>query len=156
MSAAGSARPGSVQQGLKEALIETLTAILSPVQEVRAAAEEQIKVLEVTEGEWQPGSEQRFEKLTGVLSLINVGLRFAPSEQLTAAVIGANFVTKLAVVTLALRLSWLPGANIRPHFQELVMIKIIMMMIFDWGSRLAGCFAQAIGSDCRMCHKCGQ
>lgn len=57
MSAAGDARPGSaagpVQQGLKEALIETLTAILSPVQEVRAAAEEQIKVLEVTEGEWK-------------------------------------------------------------------------------------------------------
>ncbi|KAF0034528.1 hypothetical protein F2P81_012286 [Scophthalmus maximus] len=53
MSAAGSARagsvPGPVQQGLKEALIETLTAILSPVQEVRAAAEEQVKVLEVTE-----------------------------------------------------------------------------------------------------------
>lgn len=53
MMAAGSARAGSasgpVQQGLKEALIETLTAILSPVQEVRAAAEEQIKVLEVTE-----------------------------------------------------------------------------------------------------------
>lgn len=53
MSAAGP-RPGSasgpVQQGLKEALIETLTAILSPVQEARAAAEEQIKVLEVTEG----------------------------------------------------------------------------------------------------------
>ncbi|CAG5979250.1 unnamed protein product [Menidia menidia] len=53
MSAAGTAPPGSaavhVQQGLKEALIETLTAILSPVQEVRAAAEEQIKVLEVTE-----------------------------------------------------------------------------------------------------------
>ncbi|KAF3856574.1 hypothetical protein F7725_017297 [Dissostichus mawsoni] len=53
MSAAGSARSGSaagpVQQGLKEALIETLKAILSPVQEVRAAAEEQIKVLEVTE-----------------------------------------------------------------------------------------------------------
>uniref|UniRef100_A0A673A7G7 Importin N-terminal domain-containing protein n=1 Tax=Sphaeramia orbicularis TaxID=375764 RepID=A0A673A7G7_9TELE len=49
----GSARSGPaagpVQQGLKEALIETLTAILSPVQEVRAAAEEQIKVLEVTE-----------------------------------------------------------------------------------------------------------
>uniref|UniRef100_A0A665SVP3 Importin N-terminal domain-containing protein n=1 Tax=Echeneis naucrates TaxID=173247 RepID=A0A665SVP3_ECHNA len=37
------------KQGLKDALIETLTAILSPVQEVRAAAEEQIKVLEVTE-----------------------------------------------------------------------------------------------------------
>lgn len=56
MSAAGNPRPGSaagpVQQGLKEALIETLTAILSPVQDVRAAAEEQIKVLEVTEGEW--------------------------------------------------------------------------------------------------------
>lgn len=56
MSVAGGARSGSaagqVQQGLKEALIETLTAILSPVQEVRAAAEEQIKVLEVTEGEW--------------------------------------------------------------------------------------------------------
>ncbi|XP_068598144.1 importin-9 [Brachionichthys hirsutus] len=40
---------GPVQQGLKEALIETLTAILSPAQEARAAAEEQIKVLEVTE-----------------------------------------------------------------------------------------------------------
>ncbi|CAF96488.1 unnamed protein product, partial [Tetraodon nigroviridis] len=40
---------GPVQQGLKEALMETLTNILSPVQEVRAAAEEQIKVLEVTE-----------------------------------------------------------------------------------------------------------
>lgn len=51
MSAAGAVRSaGTVQQGLKEALIETLTAILSPVQEVRAAAEEQIKVLEVTEG----------------------------------------------------------------------------------------------------------
>lgn len=52
MSAAGprSASAGLVQQGLKEALIDTLTAILSPVQEVRAAAEEQIKVLEVTEG----------------------------------------------------------------------------------------------------------
>lgn len=58
MSAAGSGRSGLaaglVQQGLKETLIETLTAILSPVQEVRAAAEEQIKVLEVTEGEWRP------------------------------------------------------------------------------------------------------
>lgn len=42
---------GQVQQGLKETLVETLTAILSPVQEVRAAAEEQIKALEVTEGE---------------------------------------------------------------------------------------------------------
>lgn len=58
MSAAGDGRAvpavGPVQQGLKEALIETLTAILSPVQEVRAAAEEQIKVLEVTEGEKWP------------------------------------------------------------------------------------------------------
>lgn len=57
MAGMGPATPGTisvagpVQQGLKEALIETLTAILSPVQEVRAAAEEQIKVLEVTEGE---------------------------------------------------------------------------------------------------------
>ncbi|XP_030632870.1 importin-9 [Chanos chanos] len=52
MSASGSgtvSAAGPVQQGLKVALIETLTAILSPVQEVRAAAEEQIKVLEVTE-----------------------------------------------------------------------------------------------------------
>ncbi|XP_076124017.1 importin-9 [Alosa pseudoharengus] len=52
MSASGpgpAAAAGPVQQGLKEALIETLTAILSPVQEVRAAAEEQVKVLEVTE-----------------------------------------------------------------------------------------------------------
>ncbi|CAB1353367.1 unnamed protein product, partial [Coregonus sp. 'balchen'] len=52
MSATGprsASAAGPVQQGLKEALIETLTAILSPVQEVRAAAEEQIKVLEVTE-----------------------------------------------------------------------------------------------------------
>lgn len=40
---------GPVQQGLKEALVETLTGILSPVQEVRTAAEEQVKVLEVTE-----------------------------------------------------------------------------------------------------------
>lgn len=56
MAGTGATTPGTisvagpVQQGLKEALIETLTAILSPVQEVRAAAEEQIKVLEVTEG----------------------------------------------------------------------------------------------------------
>lgn len=49
---AASGLPGPVAQGLKEALVETLTGILSPVQEVRAAAEEQIKVLEVTEGEW--------------------------------------------------------------------------------------------------------
>ncbi|XP_038605086.1 importin-9 isoform X1 [Tachyglossus aculeatus] len=46
---AGSGLPGPVAQGLKEALVDTLTGILSPVQDVRAAAEEQIKVLEVTE-----------------------------------------------------------------------------------------------------------
>ncbi|XP_057582351.1 importin-9 isoform X1 [Hippopotamus amphibius kiboko] len=46
---AASGLPGPVAQGLKEALVDTLTGILSPVQEVRAAAEEQIKVLEVTE-----------------------------------------------------------------------------------------------------------
>lgn len=72
MSAAGNARPGSaagpVQQGLKEALIETLTAILSPVQEVRAAAEEQIKVLEVTEGEWEPPCKRCSGARTGVHS----------------------------------------------------------------------------------------
>ncbi|KTF81221.1 hypothetical protein cypCar_00003024, partial [Cyprinus carpio] len=38
-----------VDKGLKETLIDALNAILSPVQEVRAAAEERIKVLEVTE-----------------------------------------------------------------------------------------------------------
>uniref|UniRef100_A0A8D0HE16 Importin 9 n=1 Tax=Sphenodon punctatus TaxID=8508 RepID=A0A8D0HE16_SPHPU len=41
--------PGPVAQGLKEALVETLNGILCPVQGVRAAAEEQVKVLEVTE-----------------------------------------------------------------------------------------------------------
>ncbi|KAJ1139608.1 hypothetical protein NDU88_005976 [Pleurodeles waltl] len=38
-----------LQQGLKEALLETLSGILSATHEVRAAAEEQLKVLEVTE-----------------------------------------------------------------------------------------------------------
>lgn len=47
----GGGGPGPVAQGLKEALVETLTGILCPVQAVRAAAEEQVKVLEVTEGE---------------------------------------------------------------------------------------------------------
>lgn len=37
-------------QSLKDALLESLTAILSPMQDVRAAGEEQIKALEVTEG----------------------------------------------------------------------------------------------------------
>uniref|UniRef100_A0A8C5P946 Importin 9 n=1 Tax=Leptobrachium leishanense TaxID=445787 RepID=A0A8C5P946_9ANUR len=39
----------AVQAGLREALLETLSGILSPGHEVRAAAEEQLKVLEVTE-----------------------------------------------------------------------------------------------------------
>lgn len=49
--AAAGGGPGPVAQGLKEALVETLNGILCPVQGVRAAAEEQVKVLEVTEGE---------------------------------------------------------------------------------------------------------
>ncbi|KAI1893099.1 hypothetical protein AGOR_G00140410 [Albula goreensis] len=55
MAGVNASGPGSAsatypdQQELKVHLLETLTAILSPVQEVRAAAEEQIKVLEVTE-----------------------------------------------------------------------------------------------------------
>ncbi|XP_060701629.1 importin-9 [Hemiscyllium ocellatum] len=48
-AAPGNPGTGAVQQGLKEALFEALSSILSPVQEVRAAGEEQIKVLEVTE-----------------------------------------------------------------------------------------------------------
>ncbi|OCT91946.1 importin-9 [Xenopus laevis] len=39
----------AVQAGLREALLDTLNGILSPGHEVRAAAEEQLKVLEVTE-----------------------------------------------------------------------------------------------------------
>lgn len=53
MSASGPGPVSSLDQvdkGLKETLIDALNAILSPVQEVRAAAEERIKVLEVTEG----------------------------------------------------------------------------------------------------------
>lgn len=37
-------------RSLKQALIESLTAILSPDQQARQQAEEQLKVLEVTEG----------------------------------------------------------------------------------------------------------
>ena len=37
-------------RSLKEALFESLTAVLSPAQDVRAAGEEQVKALEVTEG----------------------------------------------------------------------------------------------------------
>lgn len=40
-----------VSNGLREALIENLNNILSPQADVRRAAEEQIHVLEVTEGE---------------------------------------------------------------------------------------------------------
>ncbi len=37
-------------RSMKEALFQSLSAILSPSQEVRASGEEQIKALEVTEG----------------------------------------------------------------------------------------------------------
>ena len=37
-------------RSLKQALLESLTAILSPDQETRRMGEEQLKVLEVTEG----------------------------------------------------------------------------------------------------------
>ncbi|KAI8511530.1 Importin 9 [Branchiostoma belcheri] len=43
------AQGADVSRSLKEALLESLTAILSPQHEVRIAGEEQIKVLEVTE-----------------------------------------------------------------------------------------------------------
>ncbi|KAH0619009.1 hypothetical protein JD844_018608 [Phrynosoma platyrhinos] len=46
MSGPVSGSLGPVAQGLKEALVETLNGILCPVQGVRAAAEEQVKVLE--------------------------------------------------------------------------------------------------------------
>jgi len=41
---------GDRSRSLKEALYESLIAILSPEQAVRAAGEEQVKALEVTEG----------------------------------------------------------------------------------------------------------
>ena len=41
---------GNLNVSLKEALIESLSSILSPLQNVRASGEEQIKALEVTEG----------------------------------------------------------------------------------------------------------
>ena len=37
-------------RSLKEALFESLSAVLSPTQEIRTAGEEQVKALEVTEG----------------------------------------------------------------------------------------------------------
>ena len=48
-------------RSLKQALVESLTAILSPDQQARQMAEEQLKVLEVTEGKdiyllWIPWS----------------------------------------------------------------------------------------------------
>lgn len=42
-----------VNQSLKEVLFQSLTAILSPDQSVRIAAENQIKALELTEGNMQ-------------------------------------------------------------------------------------------------------
>uniref|UniRef100_UPI00358E2BF2 importin-9 isoform X2 n=2 Tax=Myxine glutinosa TaxID=7769 RepID=UPI00358E2BF2 len=39
----------AVERGLREALLDALSAILSPAQEVRAAGEQRLKVLEVTE-----------------------------------------------------------------------------------------------------------
>ena len=44
------AAPEDRNRSLKQALVESLTAILSPDQQVRQMAEEQLKVLEVTEG----------------------------------------------------------------------------------------------------------
>lgn len=41
---------GEHSRSLKEALVESLNSILSPLQNVRASGEEQIKALEVTEG----------------------------------------------------------------------------------------------------------
>lgn len=48
-----------VSRTLKDALFETLSSILSPVHEVRLSAEEQISVLEVTDGNFQLFSYSR-------------------------------------------------------------------------------------------------
>ena len=45
-----SAPTGEVSRTLKDALFETLSSILSPIHEVRISAEQQISVLEVTDG----------------------------------------------------------------------------------------------------------
>lgn len=45
-----SAPMGEISRTLKDALFETLSSILSPVHEVRISAEQQISVLEVTDG----------------------------------------------------------------------------------------------------------
>ena len=50
MAAAGEGQHRN--RSLKEALFESLTAILSPLQDVRTSGEEQIKALEVTEGSY--------------------------------------------------------------------------------------------------------
>lgn len=48
--AAGMNAMSDVSRSRKEALFETLSGILSPVQDIRRAAEERVKALEVTEG----------------------------------------------------------------------------------------------------------
>lgn len=50
MSKMASSTNVDVSSSLKEVLYETLHGILSPNHDVRVAAEEQIKALEVTEG----------------------------------------------------------------------------------------------------------
>lgn len=45
-----SAPTGEVSRTLKDALFETLSSILSPIHDVRISAEQQISVLEVTDG----------------------------------------------------------------------------------------------------------
>jgi hypothetical protein len=42
---------GDHSRSLKEALLESLNAVLSPIHNVRVSGEEQVKALEVTEGE---------------------------------------------------------------------------------------------------------
>lgn len=43
---------GDHNRSLKEALVESLTSVLSHQHEVRASGEEQVKALEVTEGSY--------------------------------------------------------------------------------------------------------
>lgn len=43
---------GDHSRSLKEALVESLNAILSPIHNVRISGEEQVKALEVTEGNY--------------------------------------------------------------------------------------------------------
>lgn len=60
--APGNMAGAEVSNGLREALIENLNNILSPQADVRRAAEEQIHVLEVTEGEIKEGGGGESEK----------------------------------------------------------------------------------------------